>query len=181
MNKQNLVNVVYWFLIFFFYECNPKSNFKNIFVTDEKVFDASAVIHHFLVKGYEKNQFVWELKGKKAYVHWDKQNIFIFKPRLKYINKQNYKQTHIRGEEGELTESKGVLFLKDNVNVRFQNGKSIFTEYLQWYHKKNIIKTSAPVKIIMPNGSIIQGIGLQIDMRLEKIKLTETIGEYYLE
>ncbi len=176
-----MMKSVCWYFIFCFYGCNPKSSFKNIFVEDERVFDASAVIHTFLVNGYEKNQLVWELKGEKAYVNWNKENIFIFKPRLTYTNKKNYKRTYIRGEQGELTEKKGVLFLKDNVSVHSQNGKKIFTDYLYWYQKRKMIKTTAPVKIITPSGNVVKGVGLQVDMKLDTMKLTETTGEYYFK
>ena len=159
--------------------CRSEAEFKKIFVDDEKVFHTSTVLRDFLVDSYEKNRLLWELKAKKAYINWDHTSTLIFNPRLKHIDKEKNETTRIYGEKGEFMEKKGVLFLEKNVRVIAQNGKKIYTDNLYWYKRKELIKTNAPVKVVMPDGSAILGVGFRADMRLNKIKIKETTGKYY--
>ncbi len=176
--KNKFYFFILTFFLFFTTHCIPKPDIKKDFVNDQKEFESDAVIHHFLINSYEKNSLLWELKAQKAYTNWDNQNISIFKPYLSYINKKDQKITHVYGEKGRFIKEKNILLIQQNVVMHFHDGKKIFTDYLTWYKNKKLIKTNAPVKIIMPNGTIIRGIGLQTDTQLNKIKLLETTGKY---
>ena len=174
------INFILYFMALFLC-CGSEAEFKKIFVDDEKVFNTSTVLRDFLVDSYEKNRLIWELRARKAYINWGHTSILIFSPSLKYIGKEKNENTYIYAEKGEFMEKKGVLFLEGNVRVIAQNGKKIYTDNLYWHEKKELVKTNAPVKVAMSDGSTILGVGFLADMRLNKIKIKGTTGRYYSE
>ena len=157
--------------------CNREPNLRTISVDEEILAEQIAIIRNFLVDGYDGNKLEWQLKGKKAYIDWQKQRIRLISPFLKYWNEDG-KITRISGEFGDLDEQNHTLYVEKNVKVISHNKRKLFTEHLYWYEKKRQLTTTAKVKILMPDGSMIHGKRMQADMNLNKITLEETWGEY---
>ena len=147
--------------------CSKSDSFYLVKDMAEKMDGANAVVRNFTALGYTAKDKVWELIADEAYMYSDTDLTYVFTVDLDYY-KNGKKSTKVYGNKGLLNNREGTLRIDEEVRVFSSNGRKLYTDYLTWYDKEQVLDTDAPVTITFPEGDVIKGVGMRADQKLEK-------------
>jgi len=126
------------------------------------------ILYDFSYEFTNKDQPVWILYSKKAEVFKDDDIIKVDGVHLLFY--KNGKQDSILDSKfGEVREREKILSAISNVVLKTSDGSILYTEILHWDDNISRLYTDEYIKIVRPNGDIIEGIGMEADNNLEKL------------
>lgn len=138
-----------------------------------------AEIYDFSYKHSDKDQIVWELFSKKALVFKRDDVTKIEGVNLNFY-KSNRVDTTLLSKYGEVYELRKLLSAISNVVLTTSDNTVLYTDILHWDDNRKILYTDEFVKIVKPNGDIIQGIGMEADNNLERMVIKKDVkGEFH--
>ena len=167
---------VFILLSFTFFFCKEETSFFKIHKNQDIIPHSDAVIKNFQSESYQKDKIIWKLFSKEAYLRKKENKMYIFELELSYFQ-ENKEVSKVQGKKGILNSPKKILKIKGEVFAEAENGKKLYTEYLEWDEYSQKLSTDFPVKIISPDGTTIEGIGLIADKKLNKITIKRVKGK----
>jgi len=175
-------NRILWLIILItiFYQCSNSSLFDGKVTGDsnvEKIPDV--VLYNFSYRFTDGGKLVWILYSKKADMFLDEQITKVKEVHLIFY-KDNQEDSVIDSKYGEVNEKERILSAISNVILKTSDDTKLYTDILFWDDKRAKLYTDAPVKIIKPNNSIIEGIGMDADKNLERLVIKHNVkGQVY--
>ncbi len=103
---------------------------------------------------------------QKEYAEFDKVTFCFYE--------KNQPMLRVRADNAVLNMSNRDITAEGKVVVSAQNDLKLETETLSWQTGKQILFTDKPVKITNPQTKI-KGHGLKADMKLERVKITDSV------
>ena len=136
---------------------------------------SEVTIKDFETYSYKGKRVRWILRADLAYLIPEKNIIKFDNIDFDFFEKPKQKIS-MKGEKGVFHETKRVMDIEKDVRVVSHNGRKLFTEKLTWNEKTGKLTTDKDVKILFPEGDVIQGKGLIADQHLNKITILEGQG-----
>lgn len=132
------------------------------------------ILFDFTYRFMNKDKPVWILYSKKAEVFRNEDLIKVDGVHLVFY-KNGKQDTVLDSSFGEVREQKKLLTAISNVILKTSDGSTLYTEILHWDDNVSKLYTDAPVKIVRPNGDIVEGIGMEAYHNLEKLVIKRRV------
>jgi len=112
----------------------------------------------------------WEVKGREAIIH--DEYVDIDEMEANYYLKND--TIEITSDEARLNKENMDVYLKDNVNIKNEEGATLITDSLDWQRQKNHIDTEDRVKVER-NSMQITAKGLSADTQFKTADFKEDV------
>jgi len=155
-------------------QCNKTSDFIAIDSQENEPPYTEVGLYEFTITGYKNIKADWKLSAKRAFVLNGSGEIQIFNVDIQLYEKNN--NTTITSEKGYYDKEKKLIRLQDNVVVKAGNGKSLYSNLLNWDEMSQRLYTDSPITIKFPEGDIINGVGMVADKKLDKVIIKKSTG-----
>ena len=132
----------------------------------------SIILEEFSLTETERGTKLWTLDAKIAKVYDEIINVDTVK--IRFYDEDQVEFSILRAPGGLLNTKTHNILVGDSVTVFTNDSTKLFTDSLFWQNDSQKILTNSHVRILKPDGTIIEGEGLRADPYLRKI---EIIGE----
>lgn len=157
-------------------QCQKQAPFKELRGPADRHDNADAVIRNFSATGFQGVDQTYNLTGDEAYLFQQANVTRVYKVVIEYPEKGEKKPTIITADEAVVDNPSHKTELRGNVSVKSPNGRTLECKDLVWDQSKQVLNTEAAVKIVMPSGDIIEGVGLSADQKLNRLVLKRGKG-----
>lgn len=159
-------------LILFALFCQKK---KSPRIDNERESGSTISLRNFTRDAFnEKGDLVWILKAEEAFVYVnDGKSIFYG---LHFDQYENGKvKSQLTGDRAEIDQKAKKLKVNGNIDLIAEDSRHLKAEELFYDLEKETLNTDKPVTIIM-KGTTINGIGMEADKGLNKVKILRPAG-----
>lgn len=168
--------VLTFIMLGLFLFCQKQSPFRELQGPLDKLENADAVIRNFLATGFQGAEQAYTLAGEEAYLFQQINVTRVYKVVIEYPEKGEKLPTIITANEALVDNPGRKTELRGDVTVKSPNGRTLECKDLVWDQSKQVLNTEAEVKIVMPSGDIIEGVGLSADQKLNRLVLKRGRG-----
>lgn len=131
-------------------------------------------ISNFMSTNYQNGKRLWELKAKESLYFFSENRSVAKGIEVSYF--QNNKLTAtVRADEAVIVANTKNIVLSGNVDALLPSGNRLVTKTITWNNHDKILDTDDPVRIIMNNGDVIEGIGLKANYDLESYEIKKRV------
>ncbi|HMV41774.1 MAG TPA: LPS export ABC transporter periplasmic protein LptC [Leptospiraceae bacterium] len=168
MKKTILISIILSIL----FQCKKKNSLR---IENEKESGSTISLRNFTRDAFnEKGELVWILKAEEAFVYVnDGKSIFYG---LHFDQYENGKiKSKLIGDRAEIDQKLKQLKVNGNIDLIAEDSRHLKAEELFYDLEKETLNTDKPVTIIM-KGTTINGIGMEADKGLNKVKILKPAG-----
>ena len=116
----------------------------------------------------------WRLIAHEVKRLADTQVMIVKNPVLEFYNEQGAADGELQALSGEVSNDYQHVYLQGDVVLKRADGYTLFTDRLEYDHKKQFAETDAPVRLVSDRMTM-NGIGMTYDVPKQRLVLKATV------
>jgi LPS export ABC transporter protein LptC len=127
----------------------------------------------FTARGTRLGVLDWEASARTAQVYQTRKLAEAQQVSIRYYQKSK-QISQADADEAEINTQSNDILAMGNVRLSAKNGVVLYTDRLQWNHRKQLLTTDSAVRVIRGN-SELTGKGLVADRELANVEVKENV------
>ncbi|HNR87354.1 MAG TPA: LPS export ABC transporter periplasmic protein LptC [Spirochaetota bacterium] len=131
-------------------------------------------IKNFQSTNYQNGKLLWELAAEES-LYFFSENRSVARGIVVSYYQNNKLTATVRADEARIVANSRNIVLSGNVDALMPSGNRLVTSSITWNNHDKVLDTDDPVRIVMSNGDVIEGIGLKANYDLETFELKRRV------